>query len=80
MTKLSTVSVAIAAAVAALFCLSRLRQQPAAGNTGAVLDQFRQIHSDLKIQRRAIDDSRSVLNDAHKLIHTVSKGLAKQPS
>jgi hypothetical protein len=75
-TRLSTVSVAIAAAVAALFCLSRLRQEPA----GTVRDQLHQIHSELKIQRRAIDDCRSVLNDAHKLIHTVSKGLAKQPS
>ena len=43
-------------------------------------NQLRQIHSDLNIQRRAIHDTRSVLNDAHKLIHAVTKSLAKQPS
>lgn len=74
MTRLSTVSVAIAATVAALFCLSRLRQEAADANAGTVRDQLRQIHSELKIQRRAIDDSRSVLNDAHKLIRSTSFG------
>jgi hypothetical protein len=37
------------------------------------------VRCDLKVQRRAIYDSRSVLNDAHKLIHAVSKGLENRP-
>jgi hypothetical protein len=77
MTRLCAVFGAIATAVAALYCLSRRRVEPG----GADLpNQLRQIHADLKIQRRAIDDSRSVLNDAHRLIHGVTKTLEKQPS
>jgi hypothetical protein len=60
MTRLCTVFGAFATAVAALYCLSRHRLGP-----GDFPNQLRQIHADLKIQRRAINDSRSVLNDAH---------------
>jgi hypothetical protein len=78
MTKLCAVFGAIAAAVAALYCLPRRSQQP--GNDAALRNELRQIHAHLKIQRRALHDTRSVLNDAHKLIWTVSKGVGKQPS
>jgi hypothetical protein len=66
------------AATAALLCFTRPRRT-APGNTDDVQNALRQIRSDLKIQRRAIYDSRGVINDAHKHILAVSKGLAKQP-
>jgi hypothetical protein len=68
---------AMATAVVALYCMPR---HPKPGDAGDLPNQLRQIHADLKIQRRAIDDSRSVLNDAHRLIHGVTKTLGKQPS
>jgi hypothetical protein len=68
-----------AAATAALLYFTRQGRAPA-GDTGDVSNMLRQICSDLKIQRRAIYDSRSVINDAHKHIMAVSKGLAKQAS
>ena len=77
MTKVCAALVALAAAVAALVYFTRRRQEPAPGDLRNLLKQIR---CDLKVQRRAIYDSRSVLNDAHKLIHAVSKGLKKQPS
>jgi hypothetical protein len=78
--KLCAVFAALAAAVAALIYFSRPRQKSASCLTGDIPDLLRQIRRDLKEQRRSIYDSRSVLNDAHRLIHTVSKGLGKQPS
>jgi hypothetical protein len=69
---------AIATAVAALYCLSHRHLE--ASGSGDLPNQLRQIHADLKIQRVAIDDSRSLLNDARRLIHGVTKTLGKQPS
>ena len=76
MTKMCAVLLSAAAATAALLCFTRHRR---IGNTDDVQNALRQIRSDLKIQRRAIYDSRSVINDAHKHILAVSKGLEKQP-
>ena len=80
MTRLCAVLVALAAAVAALIYFTRRREKSASCLTGDIPDLLRQIRRDLKEQRRSIYDSRSVLNDAHRLIHAVSKGLGKQPS
>jgi hypothetical protein len=79
LTKVCAALVALAAAVAALVYFTRHRREPAVCLTGDLSEVLRQIRSDLKVQRRAIYDSRSVLNDAHKLILAVSKGLEKQP-
>ena len=78
MTKMCAVLLSAAAAAAALLYFTRQRRVPV-GDTGDVQNALRQIRSDLKIQRRAIYDSRSVINDAHKHILAVSKGLEKQP-
>jgi hypothetical protein len=79
LTKVCAALVALAAAVAALVYFTRRRQETAPGLNSGIHELLRQIRCDLKVQRRAIYDSRSVLNDAHKLIHAVSKGLEKQP-
>lgn len=80
MTKLCAAFSAIAAAVATLYYLPRRCQQT--GNDADLRNELRQVHSDLKIQRRTLHDTRSVLNDAHKLIwgrHTMTKAHLFSP-
>ncbi len=79
MNKCSAVALALGAACAALVCLTR-RQQPALAGGANLETRLRQIHDDLFLQRRLSIHIQQVLNDAHKLIHGVSKGLEKQPS
>ena len=79
MNKCSLAPLALGAACAALVCLAR-RQQPAPAGDPNIEKRLRQIHDDLFLQRRLSVHTQQVLNDAHKLIHTVSKGLEKQPS
>ena len=79
MNKATAVPLALGAACAALLCLARLRR-PDAISHDDLQRQLRQIHDDLFIQRRISVRSRQVLNDAHRLIHGVTKALEKQPS
>jgi hypothetical protein len=42
--------------------------------------QLPEPYSAVLFQQRQLREIRSVLNDAHRLIHAVSKGLEKRPS
>ena len=77
--KCSLVPLALGAACAALVCLTR-RQRPVPVRDPSLELRLRQIHDDLFVQRRLTIRTQQVLNDAHRLIHGVSKGLEKQPS
>ncbi len=79
MNKCSAVPFALGAAFAALLCLAR-RRHPEQVSDADVQKQLRQIHNDLFVQRRLSIHTQSVLNDAHRLIHGVTKSLEKQPS
>ena len=79
MNKCSAVPLALGAAFAALLCLAR-RRQPGQFSDDEVHKQLRRIHEDLFVQRRLSVESRRVLNDAHRLIHGVTKSLEKQSS
>ena len=79
MNKTSAVPLALGAACAALLCLPRLRR-PDQISYDDLQRQLRQIHDDLFIQRQMSIRSRLILNDAHRLIHGVTKTLGKQPS
>jgi hypothetical protein len=74
------VSDATAAAVAALFCLSRRPSGNCRRTTSTPSEPAAPNPLQPEDPAPTIDDSRSALNGAHKLIRTVSKGLAKQPS
>ncbi|MFP5227413.1 MAG: hypothetical protein ACLGXA_07260 [Acidobacteriota bacterium] len=77
--KCSLVPFTLGAACAALFCLVR-RQQPAQAAEAGLEKRLRQIHDDLFLQRRLSVRTQLVLNDAHKRISAVSKGLEKPAS
>lgn len=79
MNKACAVPLALGAACAALLCLARQRRPDAISNAD-LRRQLRQIHDDLFLQRRLSVRTQQVLNDAHKLIHGVTKTLEKQPS
>jgi hypothetical protein len=77
--KASAVPLALGTACVALLCLARLCR-PDRVSHADLQRQLSQIHQDLFIQRRFSVRSRRVLNDAHRLIHGVTKALEKQPS
>ena len=77
MTKLYVVLPAAAAGIAAPFYLTRPRQQPSEGRPVPTDQLLRQIRSELQAQHRTLLRHRGTLNDAHKLILAVSKGLQK---
>jgi hypothetical protein len=77
MTKLCAVLSAATAGMAALFYLSRRPPQPSDGRPAATDQLLRLIRSELQAQRRPLNQHRGTLNDAHKHILAVSKGLAK---
>ena len=79
MIKCTAVPLALGAAFAALLCLAR-RRQPDQFCDAEIRTQLRQIHDDLLVQRRLSVHAQRVLNDAHHLIHGVTKTLEKQPS
>lgn len=79
MNKATAVPLALGAACAAPLCLARQRR-PDRISHADLQRQLRQIHDDLFLQRRLSVRTKQVLNDAHRLIHGVTKALEKQPS